>query len=298
MILLAILSCMESFSQVAINSDGSSPDGSAGLEINFNDKGFLPPRLTEVQRDAISNPAAGLIIYCTSWSELQIFNGTNWVTINVSTAKAPCGQPIIDSRDSQSYNTVIIGSQCWMVENLNIGSMINISNNQSNNDTIEKYCYDNSTSNCDVYGGLYQWNEIMQYNTNEGSQGLCPDGWHIPSDLDWMKLEEEVESTTGTFWAASGYRGTDAGGNLKESGNTHWASPNTGATNSSGFTGLPGGYVNITPEFQHISIQSMFWTSSLFSVYPLYRNMMDNSAQMFRYYSYQNMGFSVRCIRD
>jgi len=91
-------------------------------------------------------------------------------------------QPFTDARDGKTYNTVLIGTQCWMRENLNIGTRIDGSQNQTDNGTIEKYCYDDLESNCDIYGGLYQWDEAMQYVTTQGVQGICPAGWHLPTD--------------------------------------------------------------------------------------------------------------------
>ena len=83
--------------------------------------------------------------------------------------------PIVDLRDSQSYNTVEIGTQCWMAENLNIGTRIDGSRKQTDNAILEKYCYGDNEANCDIYGGLYQWNEMMQYVTNQGARNLP--GW-------------------------------------------------------------------------------------------------------------------------
>ena len=88
----------------------------------------------------------------------------------------------------QIYNTVAIGDQCWLKENLNVGVMLDGSLDQSDNSTIEKYCNDNSDANCTTYGGLYQWNEAMQYSILEGSQGICPAGWHIPTLVDYNTL--------------------------------------------------------------------------------------------------------------
>ncbi|MBK7215160.1 MAG: fibrobacter succinogenes major paralogous domain-containing protein [Bacteroidales bacterium] len=121
------------------------------------------------------------------------------------------------------YRTIQIGNQCWLKDNLNIGSRINGSLDQTDNGIIEKYCYNNLESNCDNYGGLYQWGETMNYSTSEGSKGICPDGWHIPRDIEWIALRIYLG-------------GIDtAGGKMKEPRNSHWHSPNTGATNSSGF---------------------------------------------------------------
>ena len=89
----------------------------------------------------------------------------------------PCkDQPYIVYEDKQ-YKTVLIGDQCWTRESLNIGTMIYGVDDMSDNGLIEKYCYNNDTNNCNIYGGLYQWEEMMQYASSEGVQGICPDGW-------------------------------------------------------------------------------------------------------------------------
>ncbi len=176
--------------------------------------------------------------------------GSTEDTVAISFAAAmgqPCpGIPTVEY-EGQVYNTVQIGDQCWFKENLNVGTKINSTQSgfqQQDNDTIEKYCYNNDEANCDVYGGLYEWPEAMQYATTEGAQGICPVGWHIPTDNEWKILEGTVDSQYGVGdpeWDYAGFRGLDAGGNLKEEGTVHWIDPNEGATNSSGFTGLPGG---------------------------------------------------------
>jgi uncharacterized protein (TIGR02145 family) len=160
-----------------------------------------------------------------------------------------CGSQI--TYMDQNYNTVLIGNQCWMAENLNVGTRINGSQNMSDNGTIEKYCYDDNEAYCDEYGGLYQWDEIMQYVTDTVTQGICPNGWHLPTDNEWTTLTD--------------FLGGDdvAGGKMKEAGTVHWSSPNTGATNSSGFTGLPGGcryYSN--GSFEALGLGGYWWSSS------------------------------------
>jgi len=193
---------------------------------------------------------------------------------------------------------VIVGTQCWMAENLNIGTRIDGANNQTDNSTIEKYCYNNSTSHCDTYGGLYQWDEMMQYVTTEGVQGICPTGWHLPTDAEWMILEEEAESTTGVNWNTIGDRGTDAGSNLKEIGTTHWNSYNTDASNSIGFTGLPGG-LRLTGEiFDELTFFAYIWSSSENGSNAWSRDLTFNDAQVGRYSNDQNYGVSVRCLKN
>ena len=86
--------------------------------------------------------------------------------------------------EGKTYNTVLIGNQCWLKENLDVGTRINLNQSPTNNGIIEKYCYNDNPTNCDTYGGLYKWDEAMQYTTTEGAIGICPSGWHIPSDDD------------------------------------------------------------------------------------------------------------------
>ncbi len=110
----------------------------------------------------------------------------------------PCiGVPTVDY-EGQTYNTIQIYSQCWFKENLNIGEMIPASQSQTNNNTIEKYCPLNNENYCNTFsGGLYQWSEMMNYANDPGAQGICPDGWHIPTDIEWQVLEGAVDSVYG-----------------------------------------------------------------------------------------------------
>ena len=117
-----------------------------------------------------------------------------------------CGGLLLDARDGQAYNTVQIGTQCWMAESMNIGVMTSHNSPMANNGVIEKYCYENDVIKCQEWGGLYQWDEAMQYSTNEGSQGICPASWHIPSETEWDILDD--------FFVHHSV----AGGKMKESG--------------------------------------------------------------------------------
>jgi uncharacterized protein (TIGR02145 family) len=181
-----------------------------------------------------------------------------------------------------------------MAENLNVGTMIEGTIEQSNNGTIEKYCYDNNEANCAIYGGLYQWNEAMQYVTTEGAQGICPAGWHLPTDGEWTTLTDYLG-------------GTDvAGGKMKSSGTIEegtglWYSPNTGATNESGFTGLPGGTRDHNDEsFILLDYGGYFLSSSQYSTTSAwYRSLTFLHENVQRsYYGYKSYGFSVRCLQD
>jgi uncharacterized protein (TIGR02145 family) len=210
----------------------------------------------------------------------------NEVTFSTTAAPFICGtSSFTDSRDNKSYQTVVAAGKCWMKQNLNIGTRINAGVSQQNNGTIEKYCYNNDTAACTVYGGWYQWGEMMQYSTTEGVQGICPAGWHLPSVNEWNDL------------TASQGGETVAGGKLKEAGTAHWSTPNTGATNESGFTALPGGLI-YGSNSQNMFTNGIWWTSTQAgSSYAYYRAMDNNSATVTSIaFQPKSLGLSVRCL--
>ena len=189
--------------------------------------------------------------------------------------------------NNNNYPIVQIGSQTWMAQNLNVGAKIPGSSNQTNNSIIEKYCYNDDDANCDVYGGLYQWDEAMQYSTLEGVKGICPVGWHLPTDAEWTTLT--------TFL----YGELVAGGMMKETGLGHWASPNTGATNSSGFTALPGGNKSNNGSFNDLTISATFWSSSQEDATLVWRQVLFcDDGYLSRGPYYKTNGFSGRCVQD
>jgi len=175
-----------------------------------------------------------------------------------------------------------------MAENLNIGIRIDGVFDQIDNDIIEKYCYDNLNGYCDVYGGLYQWGEVMQYNLEEGAQGLCPNGWHVPTEIEWTILVD--------------YLGGEpiAGGKMKDAITGLWIYPNTGATNESGFTGLPAGRRFNNEMFDSQGIYADFWSSTItndpsftFGIILYY-----NSGYAAEWSQYIKLGIQLRCIKD
>ncbi|MCX6272685.1 MAG: hypothetical protein NTU44_16005 [Bacteroidetes bacterium] len=227
--------------------------------------------------------------YILTWS-VSTTCATSVDTVEITLTNPPMGSscPGIPSFSygGQSYNTVLIGTQCWMKENLNIGTMINGSSNQTNNPLIEKYCYDNNPARCNVYGGLYQWNEMMQYSTTAGTQGICPNGWHIPIDEEWQNLVDYLGSEL-------------AGGKMKEIGTIHWFHQNTGATNISGFTALGSGHRDESGNFNNLNGAAPFWSSSEFSSNSaIDLNLVYSSAQILETVQPKIYGFSVRCIKN
>ena len=212
----------------------------------------------------------------------------------------PCpGTPTV-TYEGQVYNTIQIFNQCWLNENLNVGIMIPSTQPQTNNNIIEKYCLENSEYYCDMAGGLYFWDEMMKYTNVTGGQGICPPtgGWHIPDDLDWQILEGAVDSIYkigDTEWENNGWRGSDAGGNLKHEGTTYWEYPNTGATDAFGFTALPGGYF-VQNAFWGAGYKGYFWSSD--NVNKFYRNMDWNQTMIQKQSGGDGIAFSVRCLKD
>ena len=281
---------------VGINDDGSSPDSSAMLDVKSTSKGMLIPRMTQGEIEAIINPANALQVYCTTDEKMYIYVAAYsvWKEVAYGTATIlpagglSCGQVSADGPDATTYNTILIGTQCWMKQHLNIGTMISSSTGQSNNGIIEKYCYGNLASNCEVYGGLYQWNEMMQYVASEGTKGICPEGWHLP--------------TVSEFETLATYLGGRmvAGGKMKEPGYLHWNAPNTGASNCSGFTAFPAGiYVLQNQGFSDINNTCFLWTSTQYNSNNSWYQALGSSYEYLGQYNYSNtMGCSVRCIKN
>lgn len=212
-----------------------------------------------------------------------------------------CGQPITDTRDNKIYNTVQIGNQCWMSQNLNAGTLIYGSQEQTNTGSIEKYCYNDLESNCAIYGGLYQWNELLNYSTSSssnpsGRQGICPAGWHVPSQAEYCQMETFLDALVSCI---GGWVGTDAGGKMKETGTSHWLSPNTGATNSSGFTALPGGYRVSGGGFANLSDHALFWSATESTVWNAWGlDLFSNYATAGQGIYTKPCGYSGRCVKD
>ena len=216
----------------------------------------------------------------------------------------PCpGTPTI-TYEGKGYNTVQILSQCWLKENLNVGTMIQGLQDMTNNDTIEKYCYNNELDSCAIYGGLYQWGEMMQYDSVQSTQGICPPGWHIPTDEEWKVLEGTVDSQYGigdTIWDEMYVRGYDAGTNLKAT--SGWYDNHNG-TDLYGFSSLPGGRRWDYGLFADIGYYSGFWTSMEHKEIPTVpflswtRKVLSHQSGVGREYILHTHGISVRCVKD
>jgi len=200
----------------------------------------------------------------------------------------------------QIYNTTQIFSQCWMKENLNIGTMINGDIFMSDNGIVEKYCYNNELDSCDKYGGLYLWDEMMQYSIIAGSQGICPLGWHIPDDEEWKLLEGAVDSQYGIGdpeWDESSKRGYDVDVTLKST--SGWYA-NYNGSDLFGFTALPAGNSVFNSSFIGITKRTLWWTSTEYTIYDSWmRSFRFGVFGSFRQYTDRyELGQSVRCLKD
>ena len=201
-----------------------------------------------------------------------------------------CGTTSITDVDGNSYATVQIGTQCWTQSNLTVSKYRNGDNitnitvntqwSQTNTSSTGAWRnYNNDANNGTTYGKLYNW-----YAVND-SRGLCPTGWHVPTDAEWTTLENHLGGSS------------VAGGAMKST--TGWNAPNTGATNSSGFTALPGGSCSNGGGFNGVGGYGGWWSSSdAGSGGAWYRYLYSNSAVVSRSLDGQRRGFSVRCARD
>jgi len=153
-----------------------------------------------------------------------------------------CGNNLTDIRDSKIYPSVQIGSQCWMASNLNYGISISSSKAMVDNCVVEKHCYNDNPATCTSNGGLYQWDELMNYDDTQAAQGLCPPGWHVPMENEWQELF--------TF-----YKGEElAGGFLQDQGINDFRVRRTGVQ-----------YLNSSWNF--IDFATLLWSSTSWGPY-------------------------------
>ncbi len=214
------------------------------------------------------------------------------------------GTPTVTDIDGNVYNTVQIGTQCWTQSNLKVSKYRNgdsiptgLSNSSWQNATSGAYAiYNNDLVNDGLYGKLYN------HYTVTDSRGLCPTGWHVPSDGEWNVLVKYLDANADTV-CGNCVQSSIAGGALKSTA-MHptpggWNPPNTGATNSSGFTALPGGLRDTYGDFNFMAYDGSWWSSSVLSGSAARYRFLNNYTSTIGRYTYdRTSGFSVRCCRD
>jgi len=202
--------------------------------------------------------------------------------------------------DGNHYAVVTIGTQTWMAENMKYLPEV-VGPGTVSNTTPYYYVYGyngtvvadaKATANYTIYGVIYNWPAAMagsgsSSSNPSGAQGVCPAGWHLPSDAEWTQLADYLGGESG------------AGGKLKETGTTHWISPNIGATNETGFTALPGGGLFHNGTFHDIRYDGFWWCATEHSTYLAWRrNMSYYLSNVSRGSRNMESGFSVRCVKD
>jgi len=204
--------------------------------------------------------------------------------------------------EGNKYKTIKIGTQEWMAENLrttkyNDGTKILVvtDDDQWGNDSIPMMCWfnNNRATYAAKYGALYNW-YVINPGTN-GNKNVCPTGWHVPSDAEWTTLINYLDphAEGGDKWK------NVAGGKMKSTGTDFWVSPNTDATNSSGFSGLPGGYRGFNGTFLGFGASGNWWSSTEDSTNAAwYRALHYVNGDVDRLSYSKAFGFSVRCLRD
>lgn len=254
----------------------SSPVASAQLEVSSTTKGFLPPRMTTAQRDAIATAADGLVIFNITTNSIQLKISSGWTSLTTPATAAVC------------LPTIVIGTQQWMNKNLDVAFYKNGDPIPQVTDgtawatlTTGAWCYYNNDSTMgNTYGKLYNW-----YAVND-IRGFAPQGWHIPSDAEWTALSTSLGGES------------VAGGKMKEAGTLNWTSPNTGGNNNSGFTALPGGFRQ-NASFGLQGLWASWWSATPGDNNMIWgRFIFYTDASLGRGLTEKAYGYYVRCIKD
>lgn len=268
-----------SFSQnVGIGT--ATPHPSAALDVSAANQGFLPPRITLAQRNAITNPPAGLVVWCTDCSEMQVFNGFLWKNMSGHAASGI------------NYPYIKICNDTWMLKNLAVRTYRNGDSIPVVTDPVAWsnlttgamcWCY-NDQSYDTIFGPLYNW-----YAVND-PRGFAPEGWHVATNKEWATAGECLG---GDSIASIKMRDTS---NL-----WNYSLPfPVFANNSSGFTGLPGGQRLNNGEYHSLGTDGGFWwTSTPSTINNALANLLVYDGAMILHYNVsKKMGYSVRCVKD
>lgn len=226
------------------------------------------------------------------------------ITAYVVGTANPCpGTPTVEDYDGNVYHTVLIGEQCWMASNLN-------TTRNPAGATITRYCYNNDADNCEYYGGLYNWATVMNGEASSngnpsGVQGLCPDGWHLPSHAEWSELTnylidnytDIISTNVGNKLKSCRQVDSPLGGDCSTIEQPRWEAHDTHyGTNDFGFTALPGGHSNTN---SYLGSRGYWWSSLQNNEYSAYyRSMSYSNGSVTSSDLNKSFGMSVRCVKD
>jgi uncharacterized protein (TIGR02145 family) len=278
-----------------VTSDGGSAVTARGICWSTNTNPTLANSFTTdgSGTGAFISNITGLLPSTSYYMRAYATNGVgtaygNEVSFITTAIPNNCGS--VTDIDGTIYNAVTIGTQCWTQTNLDVSKYRNgdpipevTDATEWSNLTTGAWCYfDNNSANGPVYGKLYNWHAVND------PRGLAPEGWHVPSDEEWNVLT--------TYLGGQSV----AGGKMKEAGTTHWTGPNTGADNSSGFTGLPGELRSLDGSFWILGETGYWWSSTDWITGGAYNLMLSNwiTDALLGYSNGKKIGFSVRCIKN
>ena len=256
-----------------------------GHHIKITDNYITLQPLTKVEIDALT-PQPGMLVYDTDSDILKFYSGSEWKNFLSPEPVLPCNGTFYDD-DGNPFQGIQIGEQCWMAENLKyLPSVVGPGTGSEAVPYYYVYGYNGTdvdeaklTANYNTYGVLYNWSAALT---------ACPDGWHLPSDAEWTELTNSL-----------GGAQNGAGGKMKETGYTHWNNPNTGATNASGFTALPGGYLYYNLHmFFSVQEKGFWWSATESSNNASRKELWCFSANVDTFSMIKSNGYSVRCLRD
>ncbi len=276
---------------IAASLQSDLSNGSNRLKMYYVEYGVYPASL-DVSTNCPNGSTPADSRYCLNLSPNTTFtyaSSNPYSTYSLTAQKS--GISYTATNDSTPTQNIIIGTQTWMKYNLNVGTMIANTVVQTNNGVVEKYCYNNLESNCVAYGGIYQWNEAMKFGASESRPGICPNGFHIPTDSEFKTLEMYLGMSQAQADATT-WRGTDQGTQLM-----------TGA-----FKAPLGGHMEPFPAhagvFWNIGTETGFWTSTQGTnpdppSFAWYRQLYQSNSTSYRNSDFKtDWGFQIRCLMD
>jgi uncharacterized protein (TIGR02145 family) len=274
-----------------ISADGGAPVTARGVCWSINPTPTISDNITTdgTGTGSFTSSLTGLTENTTYYVRAYATNGAGTGYGDEKTFKTSSYSGTVTDIDGNVYHTITIGTQTWMVENLKVTHYRNGDGIPNITDdtvwdglTTGAYCeYNNDINNVATYGRLYNWYAV------DDSRNIAPAGWHVPSDAEWQTLVDYLGGSS------------VAGGKMKETGYTHWLSPNTGATNESGFSGLPGGWRSDPGTCSNIDYYANFWSSTEdYSSVAWSRSLIYNDSVVYHRIYDKETGISVRCVKD